>query len=190
MLITGFGPFLDVERNPSGLAARALEAAPPDGIRVVGRELPVELERAGEALEAALAACPRPPDWLLSLGVHRGDWFRPEGLARARLVSTKADNAGRFAAELEPLGDRDLVPRVDPARAAALLIAAGARAARPSFDAGGYVCERVYYANLTAAERLRIPGLFVHVPPLDLVPLDEQLDILRRALPLFLAALK
>lgn len=187
MLITGFGAFLDVDRNPSGLAALALEADPPPGLRVVGRELPVELERAGAALEAAVADCPRPPSWLLSLGVHRGDWFRPEGLARARLASAKPDNAGRYAADLPPLGDRDLVPRVDPARVAEILLECGAREARPSRDAGGYVCERTFYANLVAADRGGVPGIFLHVPHLEHVSLEQQVAVLRRALPRFVA---
>lgn len=187
MLITGFGPFLQVDLNPSGLAAIALEADPPPGIRIVGRELPVELHTAGAALEAALAECPRPPDFLLSMGVQRGGWWRPEGLARARMVSTKPDNAGRFAAELPPLGERDLETRVDPQRVAELLLEAGAADVRPSRDAGGYVCERTFYANLVAAERLGVPGTFLHVPNHEDVSLDEQVTILRRALPRFLA---
>ena len=183
VLLTGFGPFLAVERNPSGLAAGALAADPPEGLEVVGRELPVELFAAGEALEEAVAACPRPPDWILSLGVHRGAWFRPEALARARLASAKPDNAGRYASELPPLGDRDLEARVDVEGAAEILRACGAAEARPSRDAGGYVCERVAYANYAAAERLGVPGLFLHVPPLELVALEDQLAILRAALP-------
>ena len=186
VLITGFGPFPQVDVNPSGRAAAALEADPPPGIRVVGRELPVELHRAGDALEAALLECRRRPDFLLSLGVQRGGWWRPEGLARARMDSTKPDNAGRFAAELPPLGDRDLESSVDPVRVAELLIEAGASDARPSRDAGGYVCERTFYANLVAAERLGVPGTFLHVPNHELVSLDEQVAILRRALPRFL----
>ena len=184
-LVTGFGPFLDVQENPSGLVARALESDPPDGLEVRCAILPVEFEAAGPALDRALDECPRPPVWLLSLGVHRGAWFRPEGLARARLRSTRPDGAGRFAADLPPLGPRDLRPRVDPARAAELLRTAGASDARPSNDAGGYVCERTYFANLTAAERLAIPGLFVHVPPISAVPVGEQVRVLRKALSLF-----
>lgn len=187
MLVTGFGPFLQVDLNPSGLAAVTLDADPPPGMRVIGRELPVELHTAGDALEAALAECPRTPDFLLSMGVQREAWWRPERYARARMVSNKPDNAGRFAAELPLLGDRDLETRVDPVRVAELLLDAGACDARPSEDAGGYVCERTFYANLVAAERLGVPGTFLHVPNHEFVALDEQIAILRRALPLFLA---
>lgn len=183
VLVTGFGPFPGVERNPSGLAAGALAAEPPDGVEVAARELPVELFGAAEALEVGIAGCPRTPDFVLALGVHRGDWFRPEGLARRVLTSTKPDNAGRFASELAPLGERDLDAPVDVEAVAAILRESGALRAEASRDAGGYVCERTAYAVHAACARLSIAGLFLHVPPIDAVPLADQLAVLRRAIP-------
>ncbi|HKX45494.1 MAG TPA: pyrrolidone-carboxylate peptidase, partial [Planctomycetota bacterium] len=54
-LVTGFGPFLDVDDNPSGAVARALDGARVGPFEVVGRELPVLFDAAPRAVDAALA---------------------------------------------------------------------------------------------------------------------------------------
>ena len=41
LLVTGFEPFLDVSRNPSGELAELLMEEPGAGVEVVGRVLPV-----------------------------------------------------------------------------------------------------------------------------------------------------
>lgn len=166
VLVTGFGPFLDVARNPSGEAALALAQAPPPGLEVVGVELPVSFAGAPAALEAALSGlAPRVPDVLLALGLHRGSWLRLEQRARARLGSAKPDAEGRRGAEQGLLAGGELRCRLDLEVLAQGLVAAGAADVRLSRDAGGYVCERTYHAALAAGERLGRPALFLHVPP-------------------------
>jgi len=180
VLVTGFGPFRDVARNPSGELAEALALDPPAGVEVVGRVLPVSFAAAPPALEAAIERlAPRVPDAILGLGVQRGAWFRLERRARAVLDSEKPDLDGRFARELEPLGARDLECALDLERLCAAMRAAGAGEARASDQAGGYVCERVFRAALEAGARLGLPGLFLHLPPADLVSVDDQLPVLR-----------
>ena len=44
-----------------------------------------------------------------------------------------------------------------------------------SASAGGYVCERVLRWLLEEGAARSVPAFFVHLPPLDVSPLEEQL---------------
>jgi len=179
ILVTGFGAFQDVVRNPSAELARALADAPPAGVRVVAGELPVEIDALPGSFDALIGALGR-PDALLALGVHRGPELRLERRARCRLQSQKTDNVGRLAAgvELEPA--RDFETRVDVDAAAEVLRAAWSGPVVVSADAGGYVCERTYHYALWTAERLNVPALFLHVPPVEAIDPTELLPPLGR----------
>lgn len=175
LFLTGFRPFLDVTLNPSGELARALDGTFIDGVELSGVVLPVDFEEVAPAYRAALAARgDQRPLALLSLGVQREGWFRLEQRARPKLVSTKPDTGGRSAADLAPLGDAELHTELDLDALAAALERGGAQEVGISNDAGGYVCERTYYEVLERAAELGVPGLFLHVPPVELVPLAEQ----------------
>jgi pyroglutamyl-peptidase len=174
LLLTGFEPFVDVPENPSGLVAERLIAAPPAGVRLTGGVLPVSIERAPAALDALLAAAPDPPAAIVSLGVHRGAWFRLERRARAALRSPKRDNDGRSADGVTLAGAVELVTGLDVARLAAALRAGGAVDVRVSADAGGFVCERIYHHALTRAAERGIAAVFLHVPSVEAVGVAEQ----------------
>lgn len=180
VFVTGFEPFLDVAVNPSGELAHALAASPPGGIEVVGALLPVSFERTPVAFEEALAeVLPLGPVALLGLGVQRGEYFRLESTARARLGSDKPDADGSFASDQGPLGARDLSTTLELEELRRALLEAGASDARISSDAGGYLCERTYYSLLSAGERAQLPALFLHVPPVEAFSVERQLPIVR-----------
>lgn len=180
VLLSGFGPFLDVQENPSGALARALGDAPPAGMEVHGGVLPVSVERVPAAYDALLGELgERRPDLLLALGVHRGPTFRLERFARARLHAERPDNDGRLAAGTVVGDGVDRASSLDLEELEGALRAAGAPATQLSDDAGGYVCERTYHHVLTRAEGLGIPGLFLHVPPLDVLPIARQVEVVR-----------
>ncbi len=179
ILVTGFGPFLEVEENPSGELALALAAAPPQEVDVAGCVLPVSFEGAPASLTGALDAMDSRPDGLLAMGVHDGAGFRLERRARAVCASLKLDIEGRPGAECEPLPGGDLECELDLEALRSTLLEAGASDAWISEDAGGYVCERTYHALLGHGRRLGVPGLFLHVPPVDVLSVDEQLPIVR-----------
>lgn len=184
VLVTGFGPFLDVTVNPSGELARALALSPPPGIEVAACVLPVSFTGAPAALEAALQGLrPRVPELLLGLGLHRGSWLRLELRARAAMTSPKRDSEGRLGAELGPLPGGELRSSLDLAALGEDLRAAGADDVRLSDDAGGYVCERTYRATLEAGARLARPALFLHVPSAEHLAIARQADLLRAWIP-------
>lgn len=178
IVVSGFGPFLDVECNPSRELARALRERAPEGVAVHGGELPVSVAEAGAAFDRLVdELIAGTPSALLALGVHRGPEFRLERRARFRLHADRPDNDGRVAAGVELEPKRDFSTDLDLERLEEFLREGGAERTMLSDDAGGYVCERVYHAVLARAERLSIPGLFLHVPPVDHVPLDRQLPV-------------
>jgi len=179
LLITGFGAFERVEENPSGALARALDAE--EG--VVGVELPVTFRGSAEAWDAALAALPVRPAALLSLGVHPGPSFRLEQRAGPSLLTDRPDSAGETGAAVSGAmggGEGDLFTSLElDALADALRAGGWTGEIERSADAGKYVCERIYRHVLVRGAELGVPGLFLHVPPLATVPVEEQLAPVR-----------
>ena len=171
--VTGFGPFLDVEENPSERLARALEARPPAGLGVRARILPVTVDGSAADYEAWATEWDEAPLALLSMGVHNKPGFRLERQARGRLSSTKPDTAGRVPDGVE-LGE-DRRTGLDLEALAGALRAAGSEDAWISEDAGGYICERVYHHVLGRAAELGVPGFFLHVPPLPELGADAKI---------------
>jgi pyroglutamyl-peptidase len=174
LLVTAFGPFPGVMRNPSREVALALERDPPPGVSVVARELPVTFEGAPLGVDELVAGCACRPDALLGLGVQRRGTLRLERRARGRLAGMRADNAGRTPDELAlDLGpDRECT--LDLEALADELRAAGAPGVEVSSDAGGYVCERTFYQLLARGAELGVPALFLHVPPVEAMDPAEQ----------------
>ncbi|MFT7668366.1 MAG: pyrrolidone-carboxylate peptidase [Planctomycetota bacterium] len=180
ILLTGFGSFLDVEANPSAEVAQALNGEVLNGTRVRSVVLPVAFLRLRAAYtEALLSHASGEFTALLSMGVHRGSQFRLERRARPHLSSEKPDVDGVYAAQLEPLGAEELSTGLDLEKLSDALRSSGASEVSVSDDAGGYVCERCCYEVLSQSRRLQIPGLFLHVPPSNLVAVPDQLAPVR-----------
>lgn len=180
-LITGFGSFERVSQNPSGALARELDGDP--GVR--GVELPVSFRRSAAAFDEALAGLePGRPDFLLTLGVYSGSSFRLERRAGATLGTGRADNDGETGDVVSGAmggGAGDLATDLDLPLLATELGGLGLGEVTVSEDAGGYLCERIYRHALVRADELGCPALFLHVPPLESVPLASQM-IFARAL--------
>jgi len=183
VLVTGFGAFEQVERNPSGELARALEADPPAGLEVRAAELPVTFDGAPVAVRQAVQRIlPRRPKLLLGLGVQKEAYFRLERRARGALTGERTDNSGETASSAGVDAGPDMETSLDLERLAEALRAAGADDVRVSEDAGGYVCERTYHALLSAGTLLNAQALFVHLPPFDALSTESQLPIVRAML--------
>ncbi len=177
--VTGFGPFFQVEENPSEAIARGLAQRPPAGVEVRAVVLPVTIEGSAQALDAWLAEQGEPgPVGLLSLGVHRGPEFRLERQARGVLTSVKPDNDGRLPEGVRLGADRSAALDVDGL--AAVLDGVADEDVYVSDDAGGFICERVYHHVLGYAEARGVPGLFLHVPPLPPLDSGAKMQLLER----------
>lgn len=168
-LVTGFGPFPGVEDNPS--AALARESG--EGHRI--------LEVSYEAAEAFVRDVDAGSfDRLLLIGVAASrdhlslELFARNGCGRAPDV-TGCVRAGRILDD-SPL----LLPTTLFEPEASAQIIAGEPRLRFSLDAGGYLCNFIYYRCLAAFPSKRIG--FLHVPPPDRIGIEEQSSLVRRVL--------
>jgi len=138
--------------------------------------LPVSYARAAAALRAAVRAAA--PDVVICFGQADRDEISIERFALNLDGSESEDNDGvRSDAEIDPDGPvayRSTLP-VDELVAA---LHAGGIPAGPSRDAGGFLCNHVFYVlmRLLELERPGTAGGFVHVPAG--MPLE---DVLRAA---------
>jgi pyroglutamyl-peptidase len=164
ILVTGFGPFGPHATNPAWESIRDLDG------RVVGRHvvrtarIDVVYRTAAAQLDAALAT--HRPDAVLCLGVAPGDRIRVERRARNRDASSTPDNEGVVRADrpIRP-GAVDHPTRLPADRLLAMLEAEG-YPARSSDDAGGYLCNHLFFHLMDNLPEGR-PGGFVHVPVLE-----------------------
>lgn len=171
LLVTGFTPFPGAPVNPTGHLIRHFEANPPLAGRDVAFRfaiLPVDYAEAIPALERAAA------DFDPHVAVHFGlageaSGFRLERLARNAVAAGRPDNAGVVPGVSVIREGRGHVPSGLPlARIAEALSARGHRV-EWSDDAGGYLCNYVFYhsaAGLCRGVAAPLSG-FVHVGRVD-----------------------
>ncbi|MEZ4335383.1 MAG: hypothetical protein R3B82_02045 [Sandaracinaceae bacterium] len=161
VLTTGFGPFLEHAVNPSDALARALDGRKALGVALRAcSPLPVEHGRAAAlAIEAARR---HRVDAIVAFGLAAGTpRIRVEHRGRNRGTSPHPDAAGRrVAGAVIPGAPASRAATLPPDRVREALAAAGI-ATDTSDDAGGYVCNDLYYRLLHAGWRT----LFVHLPP-------------------------
>jgi pyroglutamyl-peptidase len=166
LLLTAFEPFGGASVNSSLEALRAVERQPPDGVELETAELPVVWGRARERLAEIVDGLQ--VDAVVALGQTDEGVVGVERIA-VNLDDAKEDNAG-VTADAEPivadgppaywstLPVREIVDRL---RAAGIPAVA-------SRDAGGYLCNHLFYGlmHLLATEGSGAIGGFVHVPQL------------------------
>jgi pyroglutamyl-peptidase len=162
LLVTGFGPFPGIPKNPSAVAARRL------GGSVRWRRLGIDvrvavLSTTYAALERELLPAIREhaPDALLMIGVAgRAKEIRVEtrGLNRVSLLLPDAAKVRPDRLGLAP-GGLARATTTRPLRQVTTLRRHGFRA-RASIHAGLYLCNASYFTALGGA----VPVLFVHIP--------------------------
>jgi pyroglutamyl-peptidase len=154
VLVTGFGPFLDVDNNPSGLLARQVDGRRVGPWRVVGLELPVSTARA-PAL-TLMAAHEHGAAAIVGLGLaQRRDRVCVEAMAWPDLDPSLRDIDGVAGARLP--GPASIEARFPCATVAVPLAAVVSR------DPGRYVCDAWLYTVCRDGP----PGVavgFVHIP--------------------------
>lgn len=162
LLVTGFGPFPGVPRNPSAEIARRVAASPRWRRLDVAASclvLPTTYAALDDVLDPALGR--EAPDAVLMIGVAgRSRRVRIERRAVNRASLFLPDAAGRHPGGLT-LDDGPMARHLgtSPVRLRAVL----RRHAVPchiSQDAGRYLCNAAYYRALTTP----LPVLFVHIP--------------------------
>ena len=161
LLVTGFGPFPTMPRNPSAALARRVAASPRWRLLGSAAEALI-LTTAYGALAAELdPSLAHGPDGVLMIGVAgRSKRVRVERRATSRRSTLFPDVDGRRAdrpsGSAGPPARRTVVP---PVRALRSLRAHGVPS-RISHDAGRYLCNASYFRALARP----VPVLFVHIP--------------------------
>ena len=162
VLVTGFEPFGGANVNASQQLVEALAAEPPPEVELATAVLPVIWRRAGEELvrlleseQPELVVCFGQADGRAHLEIERFALNLDDG-------TDEADEQRR--AEIDPDGPvayRSSL-RVDAAVDALREEGIPAAASR---DAGGFLCNHVFYVLMGAlAEQTGVRGGFVHVP--------------------------
>ena len=167
VLVTGFEPFGGHARNPSELAAQALDGRALSGARVVGTVLPCVFGRARSALAEALDRAR--PSLVVAVGQAGGRaTFALERVAINVDDARISDNAGAQPVDLpiEPEGPVAYWSTL-PIKAIVAALRARALPAEVSQTAGTFVCNHVFYALMhELVGRPGVRGGFVHVPQL------------------------
>lgn len=74
VLVTGFGPFLNFEINPSELIAEELNGTKIENIDIIGIDVPVNLSNFTESIEIVCQAINKyNPDYIFSIGLAAGE---------------------------------------------------------------------------------------------------------------------
>ncbi|MBK8170617.1 MAG: hypothetical protein IPK60_09775 [Sandaracinaceae bacterium] len=162
VLVTGFAPWAAHERNPSTDVARAMHGMQLGNVCFQAHApLPVEFVNAASlALEDARAIG---AGAILALGLAaKTDYIRVERRGHNLCTTTEPDAKGRVLTNqsLVATAPATLDTNFDVDEIVATLKAHDLDA-RVSDDAGGYVCNDLYFRLLAGA---RLPTLFIHLP--------------------------
>lgn len=182
VLVTGFGPFAGVTDNPSAAVARALDGLVVGNATITGAVLPVTY--AGAPAELARLVARHQPDLVICLGLAAGETgIRLETRARNRVTAPTPDNDGACPTgqALEPGAPAELQSSLLLDHIARALKLAGVPC-RTSQDAGGYVCNAVFYACLRLGQSHGFRGGFIHLPDAAAMALPAQIAAIRSAI--------
>lgn len=168
ILLTGFEPFDGSDMNPSQQVSQALHEQVIAGAKILSAILPVDWQRAPEALTRVLEA--NPPDAVVCLGEASGRAaISIERVAINLLDFRIPDNSGARitdqpvisqapAAYFSTLPVREMLEAIQQCGVPAEL----------SLSAGTYLCNQVMYTLLhrLAECKRAIPAGFIHLPSL------------------------
>ena len=171
LIVTGFGPFGRFAENSSERLVRALSTHGVAGRHVARAEvLPVEYGRSFDMLQPVLRSVEHSA--VICFGLADGAELRLERTAQNRSSAEAPDNAGIKASGTIISGAPATLESRLPLDAVAAALSALDAPFRWSSDAGGYVCNDLFF-RLLHAEPDRSCGL-IHVPPLERLG-EEQL---------------
>lgn len=168
LLVTGFGPFPGIPKNPSATLARRLaqhRGLQRAGIAVDVALIPTEYAAAERLLPEVLARVL--PDAILMFGVAgRRRHLSIEERAVNRVSILHPDAAGVTPSRLTlNTGDAAVLRGRAPMGRLVVAAAQAGVASRLSRDAGTYLCNAAYFRTLARTDT-SMPCVFVHIPKL------------------------
>lgn len=182
VLITGFGPFLDVKDNPSALLTERLKKITPEQCKNLDLKthiIPTEWQAVRQTFDTLIRT--HDPQILLHFGVHRSATkIRIEQQA-ANCTGTKEDACG-VCHETKTIIDSapDTLTTTLPVHTMIETLNQSGPLAKLSTDAGSYLCNFLYFLSLThcAQSNGSAQACFIHIPRLerDSAPSLEELE--------------
>lgn len=174
ILLTGFESYGGRSVNPAEAVTRALDGSLIEGVRVCGRTLPVDFDRARTSVPQIIAA--ENPDVIVSLGLWPGEpMIRLERVAINRADFEIADNVGRkVVGPIDPDGPAAHATSLPLHAIRRAMLQAGIPC-RLSGSAGTFLCNALMYTVLDHCAH-SLPNArcgFIHLPYLP-----EQVAIL------------
>lgn len=163
ILVTGFAPFLDHAVNPTAWLAGQLDGTRAGDATITGVQLPVTFSGAVPALLTVVGK--HQPDAVVMFGLaYETDVIRPERLALNLDDARVPDNDGtvRRNRPIDPAGPMGYWSSL-PLDAIIDDLEAAGFATKTSRDAGGYICNHLFFGLRHA--RPVLPAGFIHVPP-------------------------
>jgi pyroglutamyl-peptidase len=167
--VFGFEPFGKHDVNPSQLVVE----------EIGGTVLPVSYARAADMLRETLSETAY-PEVVICLGLaDERTVISVERFAHNLDEASTIDNedAAGSGAEIEPGAPLALASTLPVDEIVSALQAQGLPA-EVSRDAGGFLCNHVFYVLMRSLRETQVGG-FVHVPPLDVLPLERLLEAAR-----------
>lgn len=167
VLLTGFEPFGPHAVNPSEVLVRRLAAAPPEGVRLTTRILPVAWNRAFGPLRTALLRGKFDAVLLTGLAATRDRLeFERFALNWRAAPSPDEDGVSDEGSPIDPAGPAACFATIPIDDLVAACRETGAPA-RTSNHAGTFLCNQVLYQTLRLCDRedLRCRVGFLHLPP-------------------------
>lgn len=165
ILITGFGPFGNVVKNPAERLVRRFRRDGIAGAGVQTRVFPVSYADVDRELPVLLGKGSF--DVVLLLGVAAGeDKIRIERYGRNRDSSKTGDVEGKHRGRSITRGAKRKLETTVKVGSLKKLLRQNGIGGRISKDAGGFLCNHAYYVALQTLSEAGSPAvcLFVHVP--------------------------
>jgi len=159
ILVTGFEPFGEWNENPSAMVAMALNGSFIGNAEIVSIVLPVDFNQSFEKIKDAIEKYK--PFMIISLGLN--------GKARAIHIEKIALNIECNNGRCSFIKNGRLI-QISPLPAFKICneLRSHGYKAKPSFFAGTYACNFIFYSTLNYIDEneLDIKDGFIHVPPL------------------------
>jgi len=165
LLLTGFEPFLQFEKNPTMEIIKALDGKEMNGFKVVGRIMEVDFSKSGQQMLTYFDEVN--PDAVMSLGLAGGrSTITPERIA-INCNDGEKDNQGN-----RPSGEKIIDDGPDglfstlPIDKMVSNLKNNGFPAKISNTAGTYLCNHVMYQMLYKLKKddRSIPAGFIHIP--------------------------
>jgi pyroglutamyl-peptidase len=173
-ILTGFGPFGDIESNPSSELVRELGKLRSDIIATIPN-IPVSERGVDNAIESILNSSITDDNILvIHLGVDEtATHIKLEQFAYNEKNFRIPDMDGNVY-------DGEPISPGKPDRLSTQLVSSSIDHSMviSSSDPGGYICNMLYYKSLDSG----LQSLFIHIPPFTVIAKREQVVIIQRIL--------